>query len=335
MAADIDVSMVMLQQLHEDSLRKQQQIQHLQKEKCMLEEQFEKQLLEHAQADCRQLMNLMHTKLPQELKELIYQYLYLEEAPIPIGTYHFTTYVPEPLRVEHSRAFLHSEPFVVVPEGATKQDHSIERDKNIVFPDSWLLNPAYLGGSAARDASRYYYKSNTFSICTIENALWDFFFRDPVHNFVDPQEPIGSFKPLGFTPVDHIRHLQIRVKYEHYNTYLAFYDNLQDGEKNLIRDLFHILQGFTNRVHSTTASQLNIEICIMTAHKPSQGERDFNVDLQRHHTNLLEAIRVPIYTLKHDLGAHITVMHYDEHCIPFPRNVTAIFQLSKEQWTYG
>lgn len=36
---------------------------------------------------------MMHKKLPKELKELVYQYLYLEEAPILIGSYQFSTYV--------------------------------------------------------------------------------------------------------------------------------------------------------------------------------------------------------------------------------------------------
>jgi hypothetical protein len=303
-------------------------IHDLQEEKSKLDLEFERRLEQHAQADCRQLASMMHAKLPLELRELIYQYLYYEDAPVPIGSYHFTTYVPESLRSENNNPPTHSEPFIVMPEGATKQDHSIERDESIVYPDSRLLDPAYLGQHVARDASMYYYRSNTFSICTLENALSGFLFRDPIHNFTRGQSTSGSAKPLGLLPIDHIRNLEIRVKYEHYYTYFTFYDNLHDGERILIQDIFDVLHNFSSRVSHAIASQLHIEICMMTAFEPTEIKRQ----LDRMHTNLLEAIRVPLYLLKHDVGAGIKVIHYDERCRPFPKDVTAIFQLSKDQW---
>jgi hypothetical protein len=304
-------------------------IEDLQEDKCRLDLEFERQLEQHSQADCRQLASMMYTKLPLELRELIYQYLYYEDAPVPVGSYHFTTYVPESLRSDNNDPPAHSEPFIVTPEGATRQDHSIERDESIVYPDSRLLDPAYLGHNVARDASIYYYRSNTFSICTLENALSDFLFRDPIHNFTRGQSTLESAKPLGLLPIEHVCNLEIRVKYEHYYTYFTFYDNLHDGERLLIQGIFEVLHDFSSRVNHTIASHLHIEICMMTAFEPTGIE----CQLDRMHTNLLEAIRVPLYELKHDLGANIKVIHYDERCRPFPKNVTAIFQLPKDQWT--
>ncbi|KAL1608518.1 hypothetical protein SLS60_003460 [Paraconiothyrium brasiliense] len=330
MSDEMDASLEKLRHLHGQCARTQLQIQDLQEEQCKLSLEFEHQLEQHAQADCRRLADMMRTKLPSELRELIYQYLYFEDAPIPVGSYHFTTYVPEPLRSEGTN-IAHDEPFIVIPEGATRQDHSVERDENIIYPDSRLLNPAYLGHHIAREASMYYYKANTFSVCTLENALSDFLFKDPIHNFTGQKRIPQSAEPLGLTPVDHIRNLQIRIKYEHYSTYLAFYDNLDDGEKNLVQGIFDVLHDFCSHLNPAIASQLHVEFCMMTAYKAPTDEELYHDD--RQHLNLLEAIRVPVYILKHDFGVDITVIHYDELVSVFPRNVTAIFQLSKDQWS--
>lgn len=269
----------------------------------------------------------MHTKLPQELKELIYQYLYIEDAPIPVGSYHFTTYIPEPLRSEHNPP-VQSEPFIVIPEGAVRQDHSVERDENIIYPDNWLLNPAFLGYTVAKDASRYYYKANSFSVCTLENVLLDFLFQDPIQNFLGEQTGQEEVQPLNLLPINHIRNLQIRVKYEHYTTYLTFYDNLRDGEKNLIGNIFGTLRNLASRIRPAAASQLKVEFCMMTTYK-STGFKE-----ERAHINLLEAVRVPVYMFKYDLHADITVTHYDEYISPFPKNITGLFKLSENQWQY-
>ncbi|KAL5374100.1 hypothetical protein DPSP01_012161 [Paraphaeosphaeria sporulosa] len=300
----------------------------LQAEQHRLHLEFERQLEQHARADCRQLASMMYTKLPLELRELIYQYLYLEDGPIPVGSYHFTVYVPEPLRSEDINPPAHSEPFIVMPEGATKQDHSIERDGNIIYPDSRLLNPAYLGHAVARDASMYYYTSNTFTVCTLENALSDFLFRDPIHNFIGGETGLENVEPLGLLPIDHIRNLEIRVKYEHYFTYLTFYEELQDGEKRFIQGIFDALHDFSRRISPANASRLHVEICMMSASIPLRDRLN-----ERTHMNVLEAIRVPVYVLKHDLGADIKVIHYDDHLSPFPKDKSAIFQLSKDQWS--
>lgn len=275
-------------------------------------------------------MNVMHEKLPQELKEVIYQYLYLEDTPIPVGSYHFTTYVPEPLRSEYKSGQVHSEPFIIVPEGSTRQDHSIERDQNIVYPDSWLLDPAYVGYPAAYEASKFYYKSNTFSVCTLENIVHDFFFRDPIHNFT-PRHDSGDYaQPLGFLPIECVRNVQVRIKYEHLTAYFSFYEELRNGEKDLIQGIFHNVRSFVDGIDRVTAAQWNVEFLVMTAYVVGLDE----YERKRLHLNLLEAIRAPVYTLKHELGANLTVTHYDECFLLFPRNVTDDFQLTKEQWDY-
>ncbi|KAL5394641.1 hypothetical protein PMIN03_008006 [Paraphaeosphaeria minitans] len=328
MTTEIAASLANLGQLHARSARTQQQIADLQEDQRRLDMEFERQLEWHAQADCRQLASMMHTKLPLELRELIYQYLYLEDGPIPVGSYHFTIYVPEPLRSENNTPPAHSEPFIVIPEGATRQDHSMERDENIVYPDSRLLDPAYLGHAAARDASIYYYKSNMFTVCLLENALSDFLFRDPINNFLGRPTGHESAEPLGIIPINYIRNIEIRVKCEHYFTYATFYEELRDGEKNLMQGIFDALQDFSSHISPAIASQLHVEICMMSACIPLRhGLNDCT------YLNVLEAIRKPVYVLKYDLGADVKFIHYDEHCSPFPKNKTAIFQLPKDQWS--
>lgn len=302
----------------------------LQQEKCKLENDFERQLEYHARADCKQLTNMMHTKLPQELKEVIYQYLYLEDVPVPVGSYHFTTYVPEPLRSNNTNPPAHSKPFIVVPEGAETQDHSVERDDSIIYPDSRLLDPAYVGYDVARDASKYYYKNNTFSVCTLENAISDFLFRDPIHNFTTQGGIPKGTEILNIIPIDYIRNLQIRIKYEHFGAYFTFYNNLRQGEKDLIQGIYDILYNLSHCISSPSAAALHVEFCMMTAYSMELAAEDDYVE--RHHMNLLEAIRVPVYMLKHDLKADIKVIHYDEHCMPFPKDCTAIFQLPEAEW---
>lgn len=272
---------------------------------------------------------MMHKKLPQELKELVYRYLYLEEAPIPIGSYHFSTYVPKSLRSGHQNPQTQSAPFIVVPDGSIRQDHSIERDDNVIYPDSWLLDPAYLGLTVAQDASKFYYQSNTFSVCTLDNATSDFLFRDPINNFTGSHRPQDA-QPLGFKPIDHVRNIQIRVKYEHLTAYFSFYSELRNGEKDLMLEIFNTMHKFVGGIDSAAAAQLSVELLLMTDYKPIENE----LKRKRLHLNLLEAVRLPVYKLKHDLGVDLTVTHYDEYYLLFPRDVTNNFQLSQNQWSY-
>lgn len=50
-------------------------------------------LFQRAKIECRALAQLMLQKLPEELRHVVYQYLCIEERPIPVGlSYHFRTY---------------------------------------------------------------------------------------------------------------------------------------------------------------------------------------------------------------------------------------------------
>jgi hypothetical protein len=53
-----------------------------------------KYLVYYARRDCRQLVGMMHEKLPAELREFVYEYLCVEpDRPIPVGPYyHFRKY---------------------------------------------------------------------------------------------------------------------------------------------------------------------------------------------------------------------------------------------------
>lgn len=48
----------------------------------------------------------------------------------------------------------------------------------------------------------------------------------------------------------------------------------------------------------------------------------------------MEAIRNSVYTLKHDQGAHVNVLHHDEESFVFPKSLDYLFSLSQSDWEY-
>lgn len=285
----------------------------------------------------------MYAKLPQEIRDMVYAYLYLEDAPIPIGSHHFTTYVePADDDSQVHRAFNDANTPFIIPEGAVTHDHSIAPPSGVVLPTDRTLNPVYLGHQVAFEASKFYYSSNIFSICTLFNTLSTFLFTDPARGFA--RSPESKVQPLGLLPIDYVRSLQIRIKYEHFRTY-AIKPEPSTGrrpEKTVYRGIFSNLGPLREWGERTASPDRRAEFIIMTAFRTRHDALNLrtrlnvlSLELQnRRFTNLLEAMRPSIYTLKHDAGANISVLHHDETWTPFPRNISAIFSLTKTQWEY-
>jgi len=189
-------------------------------------------------------------------------------------------------------------------------------------PNQTKPNPKHMGYTFSRDASKYYYSANTFSIFTVDDYLMDFLLRDPIHHYSNDQKVVI---PLGVIPLDYVRSLQIRVKYEHCANIVA-------GRDVVLADIHARLHEFANHLAPERAVHLNIEIVLMSRF-PSATEKIDNLSCRL--LNLYEAIRTPFYKLKHDIGVReIRITHHDEIYFIFPRNVTKVFQLSRMEWDY-
>jgi hypothetical protein len=79
---------------------------------------------------------------------------------------------------------------------------------------------------------------------------------------------------------------------------------------------------------------INVEFIILTEF-PISGDVRTGLAAQCNYVNFLECTRNTVYTMMHDCD-HISVKitHYDEGISAFPRDITGIFGLTKEQWEH-
>ncbi|PVI08750.1 hypothetical protein DM02DRAFT_608098 [Periconia macrospinosa] len=299
-------------------------------------------LIRNAKAECRQLATMMLKRLPRELREMVYEYIYIEEKPILIGSNHFIplTFFSssegkdmvrslEPSGGDLARA-LHTG----IGDGAIIFDHSIVPPDDCLLPTDYALDPSYMGIDIAHEASKLYYASNTFSLCTTRNSIQDFLFCDPGLNFPRSDDE-GTIRAVGILPIDYVRNLQIRVKYEHFDIDRHYYLwGPFEREQDLLMGIFKDLEALTRPGFSASLPERKIEVIIMTAFPPWPIEPVPAADTHRRLINILEAIRNPIYTLQHDQDARISVLHHDEGRYIFPRSLTNLFALTKLDWEY-
>jgi hypothetical protein len=261
-----------------------------------------------------QLAELMCSKLPMELRNLVYQFLCIDDQPIPVGPYyHFRRYGPHV--DEDSNMALAT----TLSIGRVKFDHSERPDPAILMPDNDIFKEYYLGPQVAPEALMTYLTSNTFSVCNVKGGITGFLGFDP--------ESIVQ-------PLENVRKLQIRIKHEHSNVLLG--QNLPMGpashrerfanECNFLRNTKNSLDILQQLPQKTQPLQL--EFILMTAFGGDGDEH-------RRFINLLEAVRNTIYALMYDRDdANVTIIHHDELLSAFPRNITALWSLSKEQWLH-
>jgi hypothetical protein len=281
-----------------------------------------------AKNECLQLTNMMCLKLPAELREVVYQYLCVEDQPIPVGPYyHFREYECSPET---------GDSYITLPDGRIKYDHSKKVPGDFVMPTHHIFDEDYTGTTIAPEVTRFYYSHNIFSVCNIENGIETFLRRPGMLDGIVGDD-ISLLRSHTFAemvePMHFVRNLQIRIKCEHFRNFLeaamgdASYSEEMPYERNFLRttrDQLVILY----RLPSLPPG-LNLEFVIMTAFE------DTDEDSMTHLTNLLQAMRNLIYTLKHD-RTHTTVkvLHHDEIVSAFPRDLTWLWSLTKDQWEH-
>jgi hypothetical protein len=231
----------------------------------------------------------------------------------------------------------------VLPDGRVKVDHSKKPSGDIVLPGSHFLNPRYVGPAIAYDIQKVYYARNTFSICTVEDAIFRFLTLHTSHSFqmwVNGRPPnVPRDLHLGLTqikPFEHIRRLQIRVKFEDFLAKMpakASADERGAYERNFLRFVKRNLSGLDVFLSRCSKQELDIEFVLMTA-LPDMDDVDIGWDTQCNWINFLQSVRNRVYTMKYDCNATIRVTHHDDGISPFPRNLTGLFALTKEQWEY-
>jgi hypothetical protein len=233
----------------------------------------------------------------------------------------------------------------ILPDGRVKEVHTHKPPRDMPLPYSHFLDPRYVGPEAAYEIQKMYYTRNTFSICSVEQAIYTFSRNHSGYNIVGYSSD-GTPYPLPkdteikrrLWPRNHIRNLQVRVKFE------QFYEGmLQDHSSDLEkyayeRRFLHFtqqnLQGLQHFLQDRSTDEINIEFIIMTE-LPDFQDVEVELGAQCNYVNFLQSVREWVYIMKYDCdNISVKVTHYDEVLSAFPRNITGIFGLTKEQWDH-
>ncbi|EOA87724.1 hypothetical protein ACJQWK_02243 [Exserohilum turcicum] len=366
------------QKKRDEVTRLKRQLAQSEKEVLGLDSDYQTRLLCYARAACLELAHRMHQKLPAALRELVYEYLCLDPGrPIPAGPYyHFRSYHVPPVVPPPPEAALDShagwrhqtqgtpKPIehlsgldvspdtedidlgndcIVLPDGRIKEEHTHRAPSDMVLPSSPLLDPRYVGPAMSYEMQKMYYTHNTFSLCSVEDGIANFFGH---HTGYSMQKwPQGrrprlaaalELDPLFFA-AEHIRRLQIRVKLEHF-----FSDMPKDAtgveayayEQSFLRSAWSNVQGLGHYLARRPKGGAEIEFVLLTG-LPCSDSEESRRQCQRCFANFLQCIRSMVYTMMHDCDdVRVTVTHHDDKMSAFPRNITGVFALSREQWEY-
>jgi hypothetical protein len=233
----------------------------------------------------------------------------------------------------------------ILPDGRVKEVHTHKPPRDMPLPYSHFLDPRYVGPEAAYEIQKMYYTRNTFSICSVEQAIYSFSRNHSGYNIVGYSSdgtpypvPNGIETKPPLWPRNHVRNLQVRVKFE------QFYENmLQDHfsdlekyahERRFLRFTQQNLQGLEQFLRDRSKDEINIEFIIMTELLDFQ-DVEVGLGAQCNYVNFLQSVREWVYIMKYDCdNISVKVTHHDEVLSPFPRNITEIFGLTKEQWDH-
>ncbi|KAI4666212.1 uncharacterized protein J4E88_010507 [Alternaria novae-zelandiae] len=370
---------------------------------------YQKYLRYYAMKDCLRLVNLMHQKLPVELRDLVYEFLCVEpDRPIPVGPYyHFRRYdkpFHDPLRRQHYdgfvgptasfrgaappapyRAITGNNPDVdvktgkaddgndvqlslelterianlelihrvdnddddnttVLPDGRVREEHTHKPPRDMPLPSSHFLDPRYVGAEAAYEIQKIYYGLNTFSICSVERAIYSFSENHSGHNIVGYDDEDGTpwevpeavqTKPLLY-PRNHIRNLQVRLKFEQFDEHMQR-DHLTEldkysYERRFLRFTEQNLEGLGQFLRERSKHDINIEFVIMSE-LPDFTDDEFGLGAQCNYVNFLQSIRNWVYIMKYDCdNISVKVTHHDPPMSAFPRDISGLFGLTQKQW---
>jgi hypothetical protein len=293
----------------------------------------------YAKTECTDVTEMMCKKLPVELRDLIYHYICKEDQPIPVGPYfHFRPY---------NRKVAPNRLASALSDGRVQIDHSERPDPTILMLDSHIFNMEYVGRTALIEMKLAYLAENTFSACNVDQGIANFLNWNISGAFVvRPRETRSGIDPGFDTGIsvnhsiaaDFIRRLQIRVKCEHFDN-RDFRNPSQDHRKHRnffgteceqLRNSRISLEPLTDMWHRDRP--LELEFIIMTALRSDETAIE---DQQRYLINILQALRETFYTLIYDCGNTIVkIVHHDDNISAFPRDITALWSLTKEQWEY-
>ena len=281
----------------------------------------------------------MYEKLPRELRDLVYSYLYIEDRRVPVGPYyHFRKYEPagsDTARKSNTEFHPRSGDLQTeLSDGKTRTDHDVYPEDDLILPSNHIFNADYMGQKVVLELLKMYYSNNTFSVCNIEGGL------DHLSTAVASNVDGTAF---DFVPLDHIHDLQIRVKCEHFAAGVS-YDNRVDAglrlkefaeKMSFLQRTVESLQVFRSRVQATS-HPLNIEFVLMSDLISSHCDSLAYVSPRHiHMVNFLQAIRNTVYELMYNRGhTTVRVTGQDDGLWAFPRNYTGLFNMTKEKWDY-
>ncbi|OAG01916.1 uncharacterized protein CC84DRAFT_1167100 [Paraphaeosphaeria sporulosa] len=271
---------------------------------------FEACVKEDSLGSLAELHDMMHSKLPVELRDMIYWHLTVRvrqracypTRPGPIYV-HQETYDPN---------------FHSYRGAATDSEYKtalmIFEDGNTdsLKPGGWLLNPEFVGRGMAREIAERFYAVKDFSVHVYQ--LEEFLFSDRT----------GT----GFKPCDYIRgHISVYVPTTFCNGKTERAWQNTENEVAFLNGLYTQLSHLMRLAHK---SRLTIEIQVTTSAplriKYEQGERRFY--------NIMESVRAPIYDLIH-AGANVIVKH-TKVSSSTTRNISEepmnYFRMNKEAW---
>ena len=299
---------------------------------------IEHDLAFHGASECLELSEMMCDRLPIELREMIYRFLCIEERSIPVGPYyHFRPYSEyRPLDALAS----------ALSSGRDQVDHTEKPDPTILMPNSHIFNCKFVGLTAAAEIQATYFSNNTFSICDVEDGIAEFFqgaiFEDAggaigILNMPEDTEAMSKMR-MSVRAFKLARKLQIRLKLEHFAqaTHVRDLPPGPIGIRERYAEERSFLRQSKNALHRLQAlprdgAPLQLEFIIMTKLSGILGVET----RERFFVNVLETYRNTFYALKYDReNTMITVVHHDESVSPFPRTLSALWSLTKEQWDY-
>jgi hypothetical protein len=278
----------------------------------------------------------MYNKLPKELRDLVYSYLCLEDRRVPIGPYyHFRKYEPfVEGRTEYSDTQycprdgdLQTE----LADGKIRIDHDIYPEGDLVLPKSHIFDPSYMSECVALELLKRYYRSNSFSVCNVEGGLDELCTAIPF-----------SPAPSGCVPLDYVRDLQIRMKFEHIRPDENKLRSRPGGpQPECIAEIESQLQGIVDTLRAfrtrilASPHELDIEIILMTDLHTFRLFESLKKNMRLYFINFLQSIRNMVYELLHDCEhVVVRVTHQDDGLMAFPKDYTGLFNLTKEQWIY-
>jgi hypothetical protein len=235
------------------------------------------------------------------------------------------------------------EDVIMLPDGRVKEEHDHKPPSDMVLPSSHFLNPRYVGPVISHEMQKMYYTQNTFSVCTVDQGIRNFLGRHSGYSMQKwrdnqvPQIPDDLKLEPKFFPSEHVRNLQIRVKLEEFHSNLpegATDEELYAYEQHFLRFTRKNLQGLNQLTKRQSKLGLNIEFVLMTA-LPNIDPDEHGFYTHWNFINFLQTIRNSVYRMMYDrVNATVKITHYDEGFSRFPRDITGLFALTKEQWEH-